>query len=89
MIYTIGHTESYLRYFAEQYPQPVQKLGKTNDYPGGSVWETYKEARANCPKDHSVFGVLADWEKDTEINESENYRNLIKTSDLAKLFKEK
>jgi len=66
MIYTIGHTESYEKYFKEQ--EVPRKLGKAKDYIGGSVWETFEEAKQNCPVNYSVYGVKADWKKDTEIN---------------------
>jgi hypothetical protein len=88
MIYTIGHTESYTQYFKEQ--GTPQKLGRTKNYngeyySGGSVWKTKEEAEKNCPSGYSVYGVLADWEKDTEKNETENYHDLLVTSDLVQL----
>lgn len=75
MLYTIGHKEKYEQYFKEQ-DQP-QKLGKTEDYSGGSVWATYKEALDNCPKDYSIYLV------DTDESNMEN-NCLIKTSNLLR-----
>jgi hypothetical protein len=83
MIYTIGHTDSYEQYFKE-YVTP-EKLGRTSDYPGGSVWKTPEEAQKSCPNNYSVYGVDADWEKDTEASKSENWHDLIKTATLIKL----
>lgn len=86
MIYTIGHTESYEEYFKVR-PFPM-KLGKYDDYPGGSVWKTYPEALAQilhkCDG-YSVYGVLADWDTDTEEIPGYCMRNLIRTSPLVRI----
>lgn len=75
MIYTLGRTTNYNKYLREN-PE-AEKLGRTDDYPGGSVWRTQEEAQtyvdglpnAPCPEwsaaDFSVYGVEADWEVDT------------------------
>lgn len=92
MIYTIGHTENYERAFKEE--EHVEKLGRgeiwNGYYQGGSVFKTFDEANAyirqnNLP--YSVYGVLADWDKDTAISDTENapYRDLLKTSPLVRL----
>ena len=88
MIFTIGHTESYQRYFKEQ--DTPMKLGRVNsedfpNYPGGSVWKTYEEAKNNCPPLYSVYGVLADWEEDTVLNENGSWNDLLVTSALVDL----
>ena len=92
MIYTIGHTESYHRYFREQ--RTPKKLGRCIDegkiYIGGTVWETEAEARRYCPKNYSVFGVIAKWGKDTYfVNNQEDYPGsahaLLVTSSLVRL----
>lgn len=85
MIFTIGYTENYERYFIEQ-PKP-RKLGRTADYPGGSVWRTFEEAKLNCPDGYSVYGVLANWETDTEPSNEGEWHDLLITSDLIKLDK--
>lgn len=82
MIYTIGHTENYERYFEEQ--GTPQKLGRTADYAGGSVWKTQEEAQRGCPDGYSVYGVLADWEKDTAPTVND-WNDLLVTSDLCKV----
>lgn len=89
MIYTIGKTSLYEKYFEEQ--DSPQKLGRGIDpynnsyYCGGSVWKTREEAQANCPEDYSVYGVIADWEIDTAESEGNSWRDLLKTSLLVKL----
>lgn len=57
MIFTIGHTKSYNAYFKEQ--------GTPKKAVGGSVWKTFKKASQHCLKGYSVYGVRADWKKDT------------------------
>jgi len=51
MIYTIGHTKSYLQGFKEHKnnPEKFRKLGRKDNfegkyYPGGSVFKTYDDA---------------------------------------------
>ena len=83
VIYTIGHTESYELYFEEQ--EHPEKLGRTKDYPGGSVWLTKEEAEKHCPEGYSVYGVNADWDRDTERNLEENWHDLLVTSLLIKV----
>lgn len=83
MLFTIGHTKSYLQYFEEQ-TTPLKK-GKEGDYPGGSVWKTKEEAQYNCPAEYSVFGVLADWDKDTEPSLEGTWNSLLISSELVKL----
>lgn len=63
-IYCVGLTKNYEQYFREQ--NPPYKKGRTDDYEGGSVWKTYSEADKNCPPGFSVYGILADWDKDVE-----------------------
>lgn len=65
MLYTVGHAESYERYFREQ-DQPM-KLGRCphpdrpyEEYPGGSAYETREEAQAWCPDGYAVYGLATD-----------------------------
>ena len=60
MIYTLGEIKNYERYFAEQ---GIPRKGIN-----GSVWETFKEAQKYTNKDFRVYGILADWDKDTKPN---------------------
>jgi hypothetical protein len=96
MIFTIGRTESYEKNF-KLLPN-LEKLGRTTDpvllkelgikepyYAGGSVWKTQKEAKKNCPSDYSVYGVVADWKKDTVPTEDGDWNYLLVTSKLIKI----
>jgi hypothetical protein len=85
MIYTIGREESYTRYFQEQ-GRPI-KLGRNgrDDYPGGSVWKTEEEARENCPEGYAVYGLMADWEMDTEPSKEGNWHDLLINAELVQL----
>jgi hypothetical protein len=85
MIYTVGHKESYEKYFKED--KDPQKLGSEDleGYIGGSVWLTKDDAKNNCPPEYNVYGVEADWDKDTTLNEGESHRNLRVTSSLVQL----
>jgi len=85
MIYTVGHEESYTRYFEEQ-GRPL-KLGKGGEenYPGGAVWKTEIAARNHCPDGYQVYGVMADWETDTEPSQDGDWHNLLFNSELVQL----
>jgi len=93
MIYTIGHTESYERGFQEA-PASMIKIGRTKDYQGGIVFKTKEDAVEFLKKRHveiegrqipstefSVYGVLADWNKDVENG------HLIRDAKLVQLNK--
>ena len=83
MIYTIGRTVAYKKNFRDL--PIVEKLGRTPDYAGGSVWKTPEEAQRYCPSDYSVYGVEADWEKDTVPSKEGRWHDLLKTSKIVKL----
>jgi hypothetical protein len=98
MIYTLGHTESYLEYYNEclKNDSKFLKLGKKEmyegkPYPGGYAFKTLNEAlqylEDNKMFDYSVFGLNADWDKDTEHNESKLYNNLLNDSEIIILDK--
>lgn len=85
MIYTIGHSESYRNYLSD-IDSPHIKLGKKGNYAGGSVWETYWEAKLHCPPGFEVFGVKAKWNVDTVPTCSgENWHDLLKDSEFFAL----
>jgi len=93
MIYTIGRTELYEITFEESTDQdPPTKIGLKNgasvheDYKGGVVWKTKKEAEEAAEekqRDYSVYGVLADWNMDVKQIKSKN--RLLHDSKLIKL----
>lgn len=92
MIYCQGYKISYDKSFLE--PKENKKIGRMpdfiseeypNGYPGGSVWQTEAEARACCPAEYDVYGVMADWEKDTVPSNDGDYHDLLVDSVLVKL----
>jgi hypothetical protein len=85
LIYCLGVKECYERYFQEQ-EQPL-KLGRREEenYPGGSVWRTREEAQQNCPPRYAVYGVIADWEKDTTPSSQGNWHDLLIDAPLVRL----
>jgi len=85
IIYTIGFTLDYERYFLSQ--DRVIKQGRTNDYPGGGVWQTFEEAKAHCDKNEgfSVYGVIANWDDTAESKDGGGMRHLLRDSKLIKL----
>lgn len=90
MIYTVGLRTTYEQYFA--LCSNPQKLGKRMEggetYPGGSVWQTRKEAQGYLERTKqsafAVYGVLADWDTQTEPSENE-WNNLLVTSPLVRI----
>lgn len=58
MLYTVGDKESYSRYREEQ-GDKLWKLGRRDDYPGGSVYLTFDAALAASEKHHTltVYGL--------------------------------
>jgi len=93
VIFTVGKTEIYEPYLRDD-PEAA-KLGRGNDhagnyYSGGSVWKTREAAQAyldltNIQKEFSVYGVLADWETQTEAEPGKEWHRLLVTSKLVKL----
>lgn len=83
MIYTIGHKESYEQYFKE-YGTPKKK-GRTSDYAGGSVFKNMLDAVLYAGDESTVYGVLADWEKDTVKNPECPWHDLLIDAPLVNL----
>lgn len=80
MIYTLGLTAAYEKYFEEQ---ECPRKGV-----GGSVWRTQEEAEEHLGNSHvlKVYGVKADWDKDTAgAKDGDPWRSLIRDADLIKL----
>jgi len=80
MIYTIGKKSIYDIYIKNDINP--RKLGKTDNYPGGSVWRYKKEVEKFLTKGYEVYGVLADWEKDTKQSNDGKWNDLLKSSKL-------
>lgn len=93
MIYTIGHTESYLIGYVEKrkFGKRLMKLGEYDTYPGGAVFAYESEAQEYIRDrpDYSVFGVLADWKTETKRNPLEPFRRLLINSQIVILGKNK
>jgi hypothetical protein len=76
MIYTLGNRENYDQGFREKEAagERLLKEGRNWPNPGGAVWATLKDAseyliarqRQGRLLDYGVFGVEAEWGKDTE-----------------------
>ncbi len=83
MIFTVGNTENYDRYFREQ--KTPKKKGRTPNYTGGTVWKTFLEAEKHLRPGYSVYGVDADWETETEKSAKGDWHDLLVDSNLIKL----
>ena len=90
MIFTVGHAISYLKGLATY--AEFFKLGKyerdDDSYEGGYAFQTFESAAdfidAEYPHNgYSVFGLLADWEKDTEPSRDGNYHVLLKDAQIV------
>lgn len=86
MIFTVGHTISYQEYFnnPKYWNNGVPQKAK-----GGSVWKTKDEVLEYLSigyhgEEFSIYGVLADWEQDTE-NTGKSWNNLLRDADLIRL----
>lgn len=98
MIYTIGHRENYLKAIQEH--GVIQKLGRRlpdarNDffpdgYPGGYAFQTYEDAQRGLAEEDKhgtwcIWGLDADWERDTAPAKDGWWHNLIKDADIIPL----
>jgi len=72
MIYTIGKKDLYL----ECYHEHVKRGAVLLKASGGSVWKTAREARSHAREGYAVFGVDADWDKETLSNPSGDWHDL-------------
>ena len=81
MIYTLGIKKNY-----ELYLHQFDMLKKDV---GGTVWKTFEDVKQYVEKfnlnEYSIYGVLADWNKDAKIVQNESYRELNKQRLLVKL----
>ena len=86
MIYTVGRADIY-----EDYIKNDKNAAKRK---GGSVWETFKDAQHCCNENNDmitsqhtfqIYGVDADWESDTEVEQNVRYRSLKRDAKLIKI----
>ena len=79
MIYTIGKTIGYEKYMRDNL-DPRKGIG-------GSVWQNLEDVRRYLEEtqqhDYSIYGVEADWDKDTEEAPGEPWRTLIRSARLV------
>lgn len=98
MIYTIGNTEAYEQYFREQSNPQKGITGSVWKTWRDAWWYTHYTKRiyleeykcfvqAWVPNEYSIYGVWADWERDT-INTGSPWNDLIRPADLIKIRKE-
>jgi hypothetical protein len=85
LIYTVGHCESYERYFADQGTPRKSGRNIRDSYPGGSVWRQRQVAQENCPEGYRVYGVMANWETDTIPSDRPEMHHLLVDAELVKL----
>lgn len=88
MIYCIGLTVRYEAALAG--PSAPVKRGGGDDYAGGWVWRTMAEAERFIAVNgltftHSVYGLGADWERDTAIVAGQTYRRLLRDAQVLRL----
>lgn len=71
MIYTVGNSRNYraMLYYCSTHKTPFYKGGRRPKYAGGIAFKTKEEAQLFIEitgnKEWEVFGLDADWEKDT------------------------
>jgi len=97
MIYTIGHTKNYLDAIANSLDGKIQKLGRCepgdrfpDGYEGGYAFRSIADAQKRIDEVYSgqgfgVFGIEADWEKDTVPAQDGWWHNLVKNADIVVL----
>ena len=88
MIYCIGLTVRYEAALAG--PSAPVKRGGGGDYAGGWVWQTVAGAERfmvtnGLTATHSVYGLDADWERDTEAVAGQPYRRLVRDSEVIRI----
>lgn len=82
MIYTVGK--------ADVYDEALTRDPNLEKSKGGLVWKTRDDARGHLfstkqEKTFSVYGIEADWEKDTEVVQGSPWRSLTRSAKLVKL----
>ena len=87
MIFTIGHQKNYLKAIA--FSGAIYKVGRRapcdefpNGYAGGYAFASIEDAQRRIEEAYegrgfAVFGLLADWESDTEPSSDGWWRNLV------------
>jgi hypothetical protein len=84
VIFTIGRKLAYEAALNDPTAKPM-KAGKSEDYEGGWVWKTPEGARKHCPPGFIVYGVKADWKKDTELGPDGKHQVLKRDAEFVRL----
>jgi hypothetical protein len=92
MIYTVGSKKAYLREYLKN--RKVLKTGRKRGYGGGCAFRTREDAQRHLDelelqgyKDYQVFGLLADWDKDTRSNPDHWWHDLVRDAEVVVLEK--
>lgn len=97
MIYTLGRTTDYEQCFRDmettgRRPAKVGRfMNATEGYCGGSVWQTPEEVQRHIDSKpatldgYSVYGVEADWTRDTTASQNGPWHDLLINAPLYRL----
>jgi hypothetical protein len=92
MIYTVGSKKAYFRSLLKN--GTVTKSGRKRGYAGGCVFRTREDARRHIDelelqgyKGFMVFGVLADWETETQASSQHWWHDLLVDAEVVVLEK--
>jgi hypothetical protein len=92
MIYTVGSKRAYFRSLLKN--GKVMKSGRKRGYAGGCVFLTREDAQRHIDelelqgyKEFMVFGLLADWQKDTQASSQHWWHDLLKDAEVIVLEK--
>ena len=90
MIYTVGSKKAYFRSFLKN--RKVIKSGQSRGFAGGCAFKTRADAQRHVEelemqgyKGYVVFGLLADWEKDTGPSSEHWWHDLIHDAEVVVL----
>jgi hypothetical protein len=93
MIYTVGSKKAYLRSLVKN--GKVIKTGRCRGYAGGCAFRTREDAERHLDelevqgyKGYMVFGLLANWDKDTQESSDHWWHDLLVAAEVVVLEKE-
>lgn len=89
MIYTIGYSKNYRKAIQESDEGYIIKLGRSEGYSGGYAVKTYEDAqrllKEEADETYEIFGLEADWERDTIPNPDSWWHYLLYDSKIIVL----
>jgi hypothetical protein len=93
MIYTVGSKKAYLRSLVKN--GKVMKRGRCRGYGGGGAFRTREDAQRHLDelavqgyKGYMVFGMLADWDRDTQASPDHWWHDLLTDAEVVVLENE-